>query len=202
MRRRHDGRMTSALLRACLLLSLLAPAPGFAADLSGAVILIAKRELHDRLYGSSILLARPLDADRHVGLIVNKPTHTRLGALIPDHAPSQKIVDPVFLGGPMGTGVVFALVHRKESPGNRSLRIGPDLFLATDARVVDRIIESEPLQARFFTGVVIWSPGELASEVKRGLWYVREPSSELVLQKPAGLWDRLVDRLELEARTF
>jgi putative AlgH/UPF0301 family transcriptional regulator len=108
----------------------------------------------------------------------------------------------VFLGGPVGSEVIFALVQRKESPGNRSLRIGPDLFLATDSRVVDQIIETEPSQARFFAGVVLWNAGELAEELKRGLWFVQEPRSELVLRKPAGLWEELVDRLEKAAKAI
>jgi len=197
--------MNSILLRAGLLLALLMPAAGFAADsadLSETVVLIAKRELQDRLYGSSILLARPIGADRHVGLIINKPTQATLGNLFPNHPPSHKVVDPVFLGGPVGSEIIFALVQRKDSPGTRSLRIGPDLFLATDSSVVDHIIESEPSHARFFAGMVMWNTGELAEEIKRGLWFVQEPRSELVLRKPAGLWEELVNRLELEAKTF
>ena len=189
-------------LRLGLALGLLMPAPGFAADLSNTVILVAKRELQDRIYGASVLLARPLDGDRHVGLIINKPTRTRLGTLFPDHAPSRKVVDPVFLGGPVGSEVIFALVQRKDSPGNRSLRIGPDLYLATDSRVVDQIIESEPSQARFFAGVVLWNAGELAEELKRGLWFVQEPRSEIVLRKPAGLWEEMVERLEKAAKAI
>jgi len=194
--------MTSILLRAGLLLSLLLPAAGFAADLSNTVVLVAKRELRDRIYGSSILLARPIDADRHVGVIINKPTQTTLGTLFPSHPPSRKVVDPVFLGGPVGSEIIFALVQRKESPGTRSLRIGPDLFLATDSRVVDQIIESEPSQARFFAGVVVWNAGELNEEIRRGLWFVEEPRSDIVLRKPAGLWEELVERLEKAAKAI
>jgi putative transcriptional regulator len=181
---------------------MLMPAPSFAADISNTVVLVAKRELQDRIYGASILLARPIDADRHVGVIINKPTQTTLSTLFPTHSPSRKVVDPVFLGGPVGSEIIFALVQRKDSPGNRSLRIGPDLFLATDSRVVDQIIETEPSQARFFAGVVLWNSGELAEEVKRGLWFVQEPRSEIVLRKPAGLWEEMVDRLEKAAKAI
>ena len=194
--------MNPLLLRLGLLLALLWPVAALPADLSESVILVAKRELQDRVYGASVLLVRPLDGGRHVGLIINKPTQTTLGTLFPSHPPSRKVVDPVFLGGPVGSEIIFALVQRKDSPGSRSLRIGPDLYLATDSRVVDQIIESEPSQARFFAGVVLWNAGELAEEIRRGLWFVQEPRSELVLQKPAGLWERLVNRLELEAKTF
>ena len=194
--------MPSILLRAGLLLSLLLPAAGFAADLSNTVVLVAKRELRDRIYGSSVLLARPIDADRHVGVILNKPTQTTLGTLFPSHPPSRKVVDPVFLGGPVGSEIIFGLVQRKESPGTRSLRIGPDLFLATDSRVVDHIIETEPSHARFLAGVVMWNAGELAEEVRRGLWFVEEPRSDIVLRKPTGLWEELVERLEKAAKAI
>jgi len=194
--------MNPLLLRLGLLLALVWPVAALPADLSESVILVAKRELQDRIYGASVLLVRPLDSERHIGLILNKPTQTQLGTLFPDHAPSRKVVDPVFLGGPIGSEVIFALVQRKDSPGNRSLRIGPDLYLATDSRVVDQIIESQPSQARFFAGVVLWNQGELAEELRRGLWFVQEPRSEIVLRKPAGLWEELVNRLEKAAKAI
>ena len=192
--------MNPILLSLGLLLTLLWPASVFAADTSNAVILVAKRNLQGP-YGSTVVLARPLEADRHVGVIINKPTQMRLGALFPNHAPSRKVADPVFLGGPMGAEVIFALVQRKESPGNRSLHIAPDLYLATDSSVVDKIIESEPSQARFFAGVVLWQAGELAEELRRGLWFVQEPRSEVVLRKStAGMWEEMVNRLERAAK--
>ena len=192
-----------ALLAVFAALACLAAPAGRAADLTEPLILVAKRHLQDKLYGSSILLARAVGGDRHVGLIVNKPTKTTLGKLFPNHPPSRKVADPVFLGGPVGAEVIFALVNRNDSPGNRSLRIAPDLYLATDSRVVDRIIENEPSQARFFAGVVLWQPGELAEELRRGLWFIQEPRSELVLRKTTdGLWEELVTRAERRANTI
>jgi len=173
-----------------------------AADLSRAVVLIAKRDLQDRLYGATIVVARPV-GNRHVGLIINKPTQMTLGNLFPNHPPSRKVTQPVFLGGPVGPEVIFALVQRRESPGGRSLQIAPDLFLAVDSKIVDAIIESEPDRARFFAGMVLWMPGELAQEVKRGLWFVNDANAELVLRrKTDGLWEELVGRSERRANTI
>ena len=103
----------------------------------------------------------------------------RLGALFPNHEPSRKVADPVFLGGPMGPEVIFALVQRKESPGNRSLQIAPGFYLATDSSVVDKIIESDPSQARFFAGVVMWQSGELAEELRRVIPVLERLAGEL-----------------------
>jgi putative AlgH/UPF0301 family transcriptional regulator len=69
--------------------------------------------------------------------------------------------------------------------------------------VVDSIIEKEPQRARFFAGLVMWRPGELDDELKRGLWYVLEDSTDLVMRKPTeGLWEELVGRSERKANTI
>lgn len=189
-------------LVAAMLLALAAPLAQ-AADLTETVLLVAKRQLHDRLYGSTIVIARPLGEDRHVGFIVNKPTTMTLGKLFPKHAPSQKVVDPVFLGGPTGPEVIFAMVKGRESPGGRSLQLAPGLYVAFDSGVVDRIIETQPQQARFFAGMVMWAPGELTEEVRRGLWYVLDPQPDILLRKTTdGLWEELVTRQERKDNTI
>ena len=189
-------------LLAVIALALSAPL-AWSADITDTVLLVAKRNLKDRIYGSSILVARPLGDDRHVGFIVNKPTTMTLGKLFPKHLPSQKVVDPVYLGGPTGPEVIFAMIKGRESPGGRSLQLAPGLFVAFDSAVVDRIIESQPQQARFFAGMVLWQPRELAEEVRRGLWFVLDAQPEILLRKSTdGLWEELVGRSERKENTI
>jgi putative transcriptional regulator len=117
--------------------------------------------------------------------------------------PSQKVVDPVYLGGPTGPEVIFAMVKGQQSPGGKSLLLAPGLFLAYDSAIVDRIIETQPQQARFFAGMVMWQPHELADEVKRGLWFVLPAKPEIMLRKTTdNLWEDLVNRAEREANTI
>jgi putative transcriptional regulator len=192
----------AVLLLASIAFALTPALPAHSEGMDDTMILVAKRQLRDQLYGATILIVKPLGEDRHVGFIINKPTQMTLGKLFPNHGPSQKIADPVYLGGPFNSQVIFALVQRSESPGGRSVRIAPDLYLAVDSQVVDRIIESEPQHARFFAGMVLWKPGELAEELKRGLWYSLDARSELVLKKADGLWEELVGRSERKANTI
>ena len=184
-----------------IVLALCAPL-ALSQDLSDTVLLVAKRNLRDRIYGNTILIAKPLGDERHVGFIVNKPTTMTLGKLFPKHLPSQKVVDPVYLGGPTGPEVIFAMV-KGQSPGGRSVQLTPGLYLAFDSNVVDRIIESQPQQARFFAGMVLWQPQELAEEVRRGLWFVLDAQPEILLRKSTdGLWEELVGRSERKANTI
>jgi len=164
-----------------------------------SIILVAKPALRDRLYRATVLITRPFGRGEHIGFIVNKPTRMTLGKLFPNHEPSQKVVDPVYLGGPVNTGTIFALVQRPEAPGARTMQFMPDLHLVVDGEQVDRVIESESSHARFFVGLVLWTSGELRAEIERGFWYVLDADTSLVLRKPtAGMWEELVKRLQKE----
>lgn len=180
----------------------------FLASAAGAapgdtVLLVAKRQFEDPIYGSTIVLARPVQGGGHVGFIVNRPTKMSLSELFPEHEASKKVADPLFLGGTVDMNLVFALVETHGSRKDGTIRIAPDLFLAYETKAVDRIIESESDHARFFLGMVVWRPGQLDDELDRGLWYVDEPEAKLVLRrKTDGLWEELVRRLEARANTI
>jgi len=152
--------------------------------------------LRHQLYGASVLVVAPIGRGRHVGFIVNRPTDTTLGSLFPEHAPSQKVVDPVHLGGPLQPGLIFALVQRPTTPGGNSFEMMPGLYAAFQAEVIDRIIESEPQRAKFVAGLVAWQPGELRDEVELGAWHVVDAEPSVVMRASEGLWEELIQRTE------
>ena len=196
----NDYRSRVFLLLAVLAIAGTAPARAVE-PADEPVILVAKPALRDRLYRATILIARPLRNGRHIGFIVNRPTPVKLGTLFPDHGPSQKVVEPIYLGGPVSIEVLFALVQRKDSPGKRAMQLTPDLYLVVDRDLVDHIIESEADHARFYAGVVLWARGELDAEIARGFWYVDDADVSLVLRKSTdGMWEELVKRLEQRSR--
>jgi putative transcriptional regulator len=182
-----------------ILLTLLWTLSAAAADISEPVILVAKPQLSDRFYGATILVARPIGNDQHIGFIVNRPTKITLGQLFPQHGPSQKVPDPVFVGGPINAESIFALVQTTKNPGGRSVRLAPDLFAVFDGNVVDTVIENDASHARFVAGLVAWRTGELQDEIKRGAWFVLDADPALVLRKPEGLWEELVKNAEIRA---
>jgi putative transcriptional regulator len=174
--------------------------PAQAAETDGPLILVAKRQLRDDFYSATILIAAPTGNGRHMGFIINRPTPMTLGKLFPGHEPSQKVTDPVYLGGPFVPQFIFAVVQGHARPGAAAMQMTPELFVTMDREAVDRIIETESDHARFFAGVVAWQAGELREELKRGLWHVLEPETELVMRKPTeGLWEELVQRSERRA---
>lgn len=188
-------------LMVLVLLCWAAPAQSAALSDTDAVILVATPQFQDPVYGRTILIASPIGDNRHVGFILNKPTKMTLAEAFPNHAPSKEVRDPLYLGGPAEVSAIFALVAAQSSPGRGSVQLSPDLFLVVAADTVDRVIEAGAEHARFFAGAVVWKPGELDQELKRGAWYVLDPEPDLVLpRKTEGMWQQLVHRAELREK--
>ena len=69
------------------------------------------------------------------------------------------------------------------------------MFLVLDGATIDRVIEQNASDARFYAGLVFWEPGELESELERGVWYVIDHDPSLVFRGSTdGLWEELVNR--------
>jgi putative transcriptional regulator len=138
-----------------------------------------------------VVFAAPVPGGYHVGFILNKPTPAKLGDLFPDHAPSRKVVAPVYLGGPVRPEALFALARRAPKGGD-AIALIPGLVLAMDSTTVDRVIETTPNDARYFAGMVIWLPGELDEEIRAGGWEVRRVEASTVFHShPERLWQEL-----------
>ena len=159
---------------------------------TAAVILVANPDFKDPLWRGTVLIASPLPNGGHFGVIINRPTELKLGQLFPEHGPSQKVVDPVYFGGPFHANLLVAVVRSAEVANSDSVALTSDLTLAIGVETIDRIIEQKPASARYYIGVVLWRPGELKLELAKQLWSVHGASTETVFHKDMEhLWDEL-----------
>src|SRR5256714_14190615 len=158
-----------------------------------AMILVAHPAFRDVDYGQTVRIAAPAPNGGHVGVMLNRPPRRSLGSLFPEHEPSKKVLDPVYYGGPFSRGALVALVKSDQSPGSGSVPLMKDLYRAFRANTIDHVIETTPNEARYFVGYVGWRPGELRSEIDRGLWSVVGADIEMVFRKDTeGLWEELL----------
>ena len=176
-----------------LLLGLLVLAGiGSARAQEDAMILVAHPAFRDLEYRQTVLIAAPAPNGGHIGVILNRPTRRSLGSLFPEHEPSKKVMDPVYYGGPFSRGALVALVRAENAPGAGSVLLMKNVYLAFRANTIDHIIEATPNEARYFVGYVGWRPGELKSEIDRGLWSVTGAELDMVFRKDTeGLWEEL-----------
>jgi len=186
---------TSLLVPLLALVSGLLPALARAQQLEDAMLLVAHPAFRDLEYRQTVLLAAPAPNGGHVGVILNRPTKRSLGSLFPEHEPSKKVVEPVFYGGPFSRGALVALVRADHTPGGGSVLLMNNLYLAFRANTIDHVIETTPNDARYFVGYVGWRPGELKSEIDRGLWSVMNAEVDTIFRKDTDtLWEELLQQ--------
>jgi putative transcriptional regulator len=160
-----------------------------------AMLLVAHPAFRDLEYRQTVLLAAPAPNGGHVGVILNRPTKRSLGSLFPEHEPSKKVLDPVYYGGPFSRGALVALVRSDDAPGGGSVLLMDHLYLAFRANTIDHVIETTPNEARYFVGYVGWRPGELKSEIERGLWSVMNADVQTIFRKDTdSLWEELLQQ--------
>lgn len=159
------------------------------------MLLVAHPMFRDLDYRQTVLIAAPAPSGGHVGVILNRPTRRSLGSLFPEHEPSKQVLEPVYYGGPFSRGALVALVKSDDNPGAGSVPIMSHLYMAFRANTIDHVIETTPNEARYYIGYVGWRPGELKSEIDKGLWSVIDADLDIVFRKDTeGLWEELLQQ--------
>ena len=156
------------------------------------LMLLATPQLADPVFGQTVLLTVPLREGSRIGVIINRPTGHPMDSLFPDHKVLNQIKDPVYYGGPMLPEVMVVLFRSDKDPGQGSLRVGNDLFLALSAPLIEKILKDSPAKARCYIGSVIWQAGELDDQIKEGAWSIVQPDNEMIFSRnPENLWESL-----------
>ena len=188
--------MYTVATRVVLVLALLmaAAVPALAQD-ADAMLLVAHPAFRDMDYRQTVLLAAPAPNGGHVGVILNRPTRRSLGSLFPEHEPSKKVLEPVYYGGPFSRGALVALVKTGNTPGEGTVQLMKNLYMAFRVNTIDQVIEANPNDARYYVGYVGWRPGELKAEIDRGLWSVINADTDTIFRKDTeGLWEELLQQ--------
>lgn len=163
-----------------------------AAELSQAVILVATERLAGSPFERTVILAAPLPQGGHFGFVVNCPTDVKLESLLPERSSAHKVVDTVYVGGPVMPNAIFAVTRKAPDNARNVLSPMPGLVVVIDGETVDRIMETAPNDARYFVGLMVWGPDVLDEEIKQGAWDIRPANVDTVLPlNSRGLWKSL-----------
>ena len=197
MSRRRRSLYLAAAFGVCLLLTIANIAS--AHNPAGPVLLVAAPDV-EGLYSRAVVIAVPAGKTQHIGFIINRVSKHTLASVFPKHAPSKRVVDPIYIGGPDSLGTIYAFVRATEQPPKGSIRLFEDLFVTTAPKAINDIIERTPSKARYVTGYISWLEDELEGEIESGFWIVSEPHAELLFRKDvSALWDELIAKLPPEA---
>jgi putative transcriptional regulator len=165
-----------------------------AEKIPNGVFLIAKPALLDPNFRRTVVLVTQAPDGNTVGFVINRPGRRSLAQILPDNEVFKRFTEPLYLGGPVDAAGLFAVFRAKEKlPG--ALSVLDDVSFALDPAVVEKLIRAPPERVRFFNGFAGWAPGQLASELERGGWYVLNADADTVFRKDMDtLWEELIRR--------
>jgi putative transcriptional regulator len=199
-------RAAGALV-ACLVLSGAAAGPSpDSASLQPGVFLYAAPGVADPRFAESVVLLIRHGPDGSMGLVVNRPTGMLLGEALDQVEEARGSTMPVYWGGPLQPEAVLALVRAPSaSPGAESVL--PDVHLTGDLADVRTALKGQDPagRVRVYTGYAGWGAGQLAVEVRAGVWVLdKADAASVFAPDPSKLWPRvqeLLKRLEVRVGT-
>lgn len=155
-------------------------------------LLIAGPTLSDPNFWRTVVLVVEHSEEGALGLVLNRPSESKVGEAVPQLTELVDAEDEVLLGGPVGQSAVIVLAEF-EDPGDAAL-------IAFDNVGVLGGDPEEPLgagvkTARVFAGHAGWGPGQLDGELERGDWILdRARYSDAFGAAPEELWSEVLVR--------
>ncbi|HJQ02282.1 MAG TPA: YqgE/AlgH family protein [Jatrophihabitans sp.] len=159
-------------------------------------LLIATPELSDPEFFRTVVFLIEHDATGTVGVIINRPSHTPVGHVLPEWQDVMSEPAVVFNGGPVQRDGALGLGRLAGSTdagtGLRAVSGGLALVdLDAPAAEVSRNADS----LRVFAGHAGWEVGQLDHEIDSGGWFVVAGSLDDVFsRRPGTLWRSVLRR--------
>ena len=164
-----------------------------AADPQGGRLLVATPMLTDPHFRRTVIYLLEHDGGGTVGVVLNRPSTTEVGDVLPGwhHAVSGPQV--VFTGGPVQPDGALCLGQlATDGPGVRPVVDGvATVDLDGDVTVITGLTS----RLRVFAGHSGWSAGQLEGELDAGAWWVVPGSpDDLFSADPEPMWSRVLRR--------
>jgi len=154
-------------------------------------LLVASPQLIDPNFNRTVVLIAEHTEDGAMGVVLNRPSESAVGDVVPDLTPLIDDDEVVFAGGPVQADGVMVLAEF-DDPAAAALPIDGELgFVAVDAETE----EIAATRARAFAGHAGWGPGQLEEEIEEEAWFVAPFEREdAFTDDPDELWSRALTR--------
>ena len=167
-------------------------------DLGVGKLLVVPHDFPDPNFAESVVLLVHYDEDGVVGVMINRRTHVPGSRVLRELKGGAKYSDPVFLGGPVETDAVLALLLSKTELSEATHVFGKVYLVSAKDDLENALASGAGSSAlRIYLGYCGWTRGQLENEVRRGDWYIFDGSEKAVFDSnPDTLWSRMIARTE------
>lgn len=156
---------------------------------------MASPALGDDNFHRTVVLVLEHGTEGAVGVVLNRPSHTRLEQIASPLAPLAAPPGLVHVGGPVAPSAAICLGRIREGaegPGASRLfgRVA-SVDLDLPAEQLGGLVE----EIRLFAGYAGWDAGQLDAEMAEGAWFaVKRSDDDALCAEPTGLWRAVLRR--------
>ncbi|MBF0176935.1 MAG: YqgE/AlgH family protein [Magnetococcales bacterium] len=163
--------------------------------------LIAMPGLQDPNFERAVIFVCAHSSEGALGLVINQPHTATMEDVVaqlslPWNRTGKYIV---YQGGPVSPERGFVLHERLvDIPG--SLRVAPDIYMATNPEVLNFLAQSESAGRFLFTlGYSGWGTGQLEMELRQNSWLVGQMDRHIVFElPPPERWQAAIRRMGID----
>jgi putative transcriptional regulator len=171
-----------------------------AKSLGSGKVLVASRGLGDPQFAKTVILLARYDTKGVLGLVLNHRTDVPLSRVLDSLKAAKDRSDPVYLGGPLETAAVFALLQ-SPAKSEGAERVFDGVYLINSKPLFERTISSQPKPDVFhvYLGYAGWTQEQLRQEVELGAWFVFPGETSTVFNAdPDSLWPEMIRKTEMQ----
>ena len=153
-------------------------------------LLVSSPSLLDPNFRRTVVLMTHHDEEGAMGLVLSRPSPLLVSDTVPALADLPG-ADNIYVGGPVQTDVIVALVELDEPDEEVPPIIGNVGYLPGDGEADDL----EIARVRVFAGYSGWGPGQLEQEMAEPSWIVvRAEPDDVFAPDPDELWRTVLHR--------
>jgi putative transcriptional regulator len=158
------------------------------------VLLVASAQIRDPRFMESVILLIGAGPGGSTGLILNKPTATKVSSLFGGIGSISRSGNPLFYGGPVGWHELLMLRRADRAPDGWAAVV--DRAFVTNSRMamMDALLTVRAAEeVRVYAGYAGWAAGQLEWEIRRGDWYLLPADAALIFRRDmTKLWPELI----------
>ena len=169
-------------------------------SLTDGKVLVASRNLGDPHFAKTVILLVRYDAQGVLGLVLNHRTDVPLSRALESLKAAKDRSDPVYLGGPVETAAVFALLQSPAKPEGAE-HVFDGVYLINSRPLFEQAMSAQPKPDGFhvYLGYAGWTQAQLRQEVELGAWFVFPAEAGTVFNAdPDSLWPEMIRKTEMQ----
>lgn len=160
-------------------------------------LLVATPTLLDPNFVRTVVLLLEHTADGAVGVVMNRPSETPLGEILPAWHDLGAAPAVVYVGGPVQPDGAIGLARPEGAAGDDAtgfVELWPGLG-TVDLERAPGDVRPTVAEIRVFAGYAGWGPRQLEGELEAGSWFVVDLDlSEVWSPAPERLWTTVLRR--------